>query len=54
MAGAQCKPVHGLQNIKHDFDIRVVFVPAPLRISGILHNFALILTGSAVGRSFYL
>ena len=54
MAGAQCKPAHGLQHIKHDFDIRVVLVRAPVRIRGILHNFALILTGSAVGGSFYL
>ena len=54
MAGAQCKPAHGLQHIKHDFDIRVVLVRAPVRIRGILHNFALISTGSAAGGSFYL
>ena len=36
MAGAQCKPAHGLQHIKHDFDIRVVLVRADIRIMGIL------------------
>ena len=42
-----------MQNIKHRFDIRAVYVPVPQHPCSrrdVLHNFALILTGSAIGQ----